>query len=573
MFRDLAAIFIARFQLSRNSFRDPGARKRTIFLLALAGIFLIGTYFGSWWLFGYFREVAMDDPIPGMEMIGDLLNRMVLSLAFLVFFSVLIFSNLVTGLSSFFVAEDLELLNALPMNQESLFLSRFLEGLLESSWMLFIFGIPILFAFGTEYRLGINYYLLVVAVLIFFLLIPAALANILVLLLVNAFPARRIRDLLFLLSIIAAAMIVVLIRLIQPERLVNPEAQETVFEFLLTLKQPMNVWLPSYWASESLYRFSRQGWDGAGQFLGMLISTGAFSLFLSYWLWLWLYREGYSKTQEASRAIISRSAAVQGLLDWLSSPFHPSLKQILLKEVKTFIRDAGQWSQLFLLAALMIIYVFNFRVLPLDKIPFDQFALKNAVCYLNMGLAGFVLSALSARFVFPMTSLEGRNFWIIKSAPISMSRFLWSKFWLSWPCLLMISEALIMLTNHYLRVSPLVAWVSALTIFFLSFAIVGMALGFGALFPRFFIENPAKIAVGFGGAVYMITAMILIFLVVVVEAYPTFLFFVAQHNQTLLPYWAWPSAVGAGIIVLLVSILGWILPVRSGINNLENMEF
>jgi ABC-2 type transport system permease protein len=573
MFRDIAIIVAARIQTLRNSLRDRSSRKKALFLFALAGGFLLLTYFGSYWLFGYFRGVRMEEQIPGMEMIGDLLNRMMLSLIFLVFLSVLIFSNLVTGLSSYFIAEDLELLNSAPVNRESLFLTRFLEGLLESSWMLFIFGLPILFAFGAEYGLAAGYYLMVIGVLFFFILTPAALANIIILLLVNSFPARRLRDLLLLLSIIAAAIIVVMLRLIQPERLVNPEAQETVFEFLLTLRQPMSLWLPSYWASEALYRFSREGWAGAKIFFGLLASTGMFSLFLSYGLWHWLYDEGYSKTQEASRATITRSAAVQGLLDFLSSPFHPSLKQILLKEVKSFIRDASQWSQLFLLAALMIIYIFNFRVLPLDQIPFDQFSLKNAVCFLNMGLAGFVLAALSARFVFPMTSLEGRNFWIIKSAPISLSRFIWSKFWLAWPCLGIIAEALILITNHYLRVSPLVWWVSSVTIFLLSFAVVGMALGFGALFPRFFVENPAKIAVGFGGAVYMISAMLMIFLVVVIEAYPTFLFFVAQHNDMPLPPWTWPAAIGAGVLVLLFSVFGLLLPVRAGIRYLENMEF
>jgi ABC-2 type transport system permease protein len=122
-------------------------------------------------------------------------------------------------------------------------------------------------------------------------------------------------------------------------------------------------------------------------------------------------------------------------------------------------------------------------------------------------------------------------------------------------------------------VSPLVFWVSTITIFSLSFAIVGMALGFGALFPRFLIDNPAKIAVGFGGAIYMISAMIMIFGVVVIEAYPTFLFFVARHMNTQLPVWAWPSAIGAGIIVILFSITGLLIPIRTGVRYLEEMEF
>ncbi|MEM3068880.1 MAG: hypothetical protein QXH58_03110, partial [Nitrososphaerales archaeon] len=80
------------------------------------------------------------------------------------------------------------------------------------------------------------------------------------------------------------------------------------------MKQPTNIWLPSFWASEAIDRFSQEGFSGARQFLSLLITTGIFCLFLSYWFWLWLYREGYSKTQEASRAIISRRKEVQGLL-------------------------------------------------------------------------------------------------------------------------------------------------------------------------------------------------------------------------------------------------------------------
>jgi len=484
----------------------------------------------------------------------------------------LIFSNLVTGLSSFFIAQDLELLNAVPVRKESLFLARFLEAIIESSWMLFIFGFPILFAFGAEYQLPPGYYLLVLVVMIFFLSIPASLANILVLVLVNTFPARRIRDLLFLLTVIASGIILVLLRLIQPERLVKHETQETVFEFLLTLKQPMSIWLPSYWASEALYRFSEQGWPGAKPFVLLLLTTGLFFLFLSYWVWSWLYPEAYSKTQEASRAPISRSSPVQKLLDFLSSPFHPSLKQILLKEVKSFLRNTSQWSQLFLLAALMVIYIFNFRVLPLDQIPFDKFHLKNAISYLNMGLSGFVLSALCARFVYPMVSLEGKCFWIIKSAPISLKRFLWTKFWLAWPGLVIIAEALILITNSYLKVGAVVFWVSAITIFILSFAIVGLALGLGALYPRFNIDNPAKIAVGFGGVVYMILSMIMIFLVVVIEAYPTYLFYVANYTSNSLSVWAYPSAIFAGAVVIFLSIFGCLIPVRAGIKSLENLE-
>jgi len=573
MVKDLAIILKAKFSSLKNSLQPRQARTRSFYLFLLGLGFILLAYLGSYWLFGYFRSVAMDEPDFGLGLVGDLLNRMMLSLVFLVFLSVLIFSNLITGLSSHFLADDLELLNSMPVKKESLFISRFLEALLESSWMLFVFGLPIFFAFGACYQLDPGYYFLVLLVLVCFLLIPAGLAQSLVIILVNTFPARRVRDLLFLLSIFALGIIVVLFRIIRPERLVNPEVQETLFEFLLTLRQPMSIWLPSYWASEALFRYSQEGWQGAKIFLPLLLAGALFSFYLAYWLWLWLYPEGYSKAQEASRAPLSTSSPVQRVLNFFSSPFHPSLRQILLKEIKTFLRDTSQWSQLFLLGALMVIYIFNFRVLPLDKIPFDQFKLKNAVCYLNMGLAGFVLSALSARFVFPMVSLEGRSFWLIKTAPITMRRFLWSKFWLSWPGLMLIGEALIIITNYYLKVSGVVWWTSTVSLFFLSFAVVGMALGFGALYPRFYIDNPAKIAVGFGGAVYMIVAMLMIFLVVIAEAYPTYVFFIAHHNQVPVNISGWGSAFLAGAVVLGVSSIGLFLPIKAGIKKLEELEF
>src|SRR5690606_8594798 len=51
------------------------------------------------------------------------------------------------------------------------------------------------------------------------------------LLLVNVFPARRARDLLALLALFAAAGLVVLVRLLRPERLARPEGFRNLVDF------------------------------------------------------------------------------------------------------------------------------------------------------------------------------------------------------------------------------------------------------------------------------------------------------------------------------------------------------
>jgi len=115
----------------------------------------------------------------------------------LTFFAVLVFSNVITALSTFYLSDDLELVGALPVSGDSLFLARFLEMVVDSSWMVVIFGTPVFIAYGAVYEAGPIYYAAIPGVLIPFVLIPAGFGTIATMALVSAFPARRIRDILF----------------------------------------------------------------------------------------------------------------------------------------------------------------------------------------------------------------------------------------------------------------------------------------------------------------------------------------------------------------------------------------
>ena len=104
-------------------------------------------------------------------------------------------------------------------------------------------------------------------------------------------------------------------------------------------------------------------------------------------------------------------------------------RQLLIKDLKIFLRDVSQWSQLLLLLALVLLYLYNFRVLDLERIPYMSGFVKNMYALVNLAMAGFVMATVAVRFVFPAVSAEGAAFWIIRTSPISMHDFLWSKFW------------------------------------------------------------------------------------------------------------------------------------------------
>ena len=99
-------------------------------------------------------------------------------------------------------------------------------------------------------------------------------------------------------------------------------------------------------------------------------------------------------------------------------------------------------------------YLYNFRVLDLSRIPYMSGFIKNVYAFINLGMAGFVMATVAVRFVFPAVSAEGAAFWIIRTAPISLRDFLWSKFWTGLVPVLVLTEVLTIAANEFLGVDP-----------------------------------------------------------------------------------------------------------------------
>src|SRR5918996_428155 len=92
------------------------------------------------------------------EELGDYLVRLGLSWLFLTFLSFLAFSGVVTALSTFFLSEDLRLLVAAPVPAERLFYARFARALVQASWMVVTFLLPVLLGVGLARCAGPPYY-------------------------------------------------------------------------------------------------------------------------------------------------------------------------------------------------------------------------------------------------------------------------------------------------------------------------------------------------------------------------------------------------------------------------------
>jgi len=536
--------------------REPGDGLRAALFggigLAVAGALVAIAFWLTWQLLDY-------------EELGDYLIRLGLGWLFLTFLSFVAFSAVVSALSTFFLSEDLRLLLPAPVPQSRLFHSRFARTVAQAGWMVVAFVLPVLLGLGLARCAPPGYYLTAVVTVVPFVVIPSALGCLVTLGLVSVFPARRARDVLMLMGLLFAVALVLLVRFLRPERLLDVQSLPDVTAFFATLQSPVTPLLPSFWAGESLFAALRGELD--------LLHLGA--LWTSALALSVLVRAAYgrhhfsawSKAQDARKARFTRFAFLDPLLRLL--PMAPARRALLVKDLKVFLRDTTQWSQLLLLVALALVYVYNFRVLDLDRIPYMSRIVKNAYAFVNLAMAAFVTAAVAVRFVFPAVSAEGPAFWIVRTSPVKLSSFLWSKLWTGLVPILILAEALTIASNRLLGVDPVLRVLGACGIAFMTLALVGLACGMGAEHPRFTAENPTQVAGSYGGVAFMVLAVLYILTTVVLLAWPASLYLWHAYRGLPISPQRWAAFAGALGAFVLLSVSTFWSAMRRGVRALE----
>ncbi len=239
-------------------------------------------------------------------------------------------------------------------------------------------------------------------------------------------------------------------------------------------------------------------------------------------------------------------------------------RTLLVKDLRVFLRDVTQWSQLLLLCALVLVYLYNFRVLDLDRIPYMRGVVRNIYAFLNLGLAGLVMSTVCVRFVFPAVSAEGAAFWIIRTAPIKLRDFLWSKFWTGVFPVFLLTEILTVAGNELMGIDPFLKVVTAGAIAFMTVVLVGLAAGLGARYPRFDADDATQVSGSYGGVMFMIVAVFYVLVTIALIGWPSSVYLMATVRQVSLSA-GQQLAMGACFLTgMLLSIAtGWV-GMRSG---------
>ncbi|HPQ40827.1 MAG TPA: hypothetical protein PLV45_10680, partial [bacterium] len=342
--KSLGVLFRSDIRRLINYFRSryPSSAYSALAITCLTALFIAVEYSISTYMF---QHIMNQTQLEGLRYV---LLAKLLQMVYLVFTVLLIYSNIVMSISSFFTSPELDMIHCRPVSETALFLNRYAETFLRSSWMFIAFAVPILVAYGHVLSPASGFPLQLLYIVLPSLLLPAALGVIIGILLILFFSPRRTQQVFLILGVFLAVGLVMVFRLMQPEKLIDPIGLEQVNFYLDTLRIPSIRWSPATWASEGIAAYG-EGRPALNRTYSLWLWTAAFSslviafgVFKAFW---WRARSGGRGSE-----IVDATRSSRRVRRKPSSRFQCSL---IYRDMILFNRDPGQWSQLIVIAALV----------------------------------------------------------------------------------------------------------------------------------------------------------------------------------------------------------------------------
>lgn len=435
-----------------------------------------------------------------------------LSLLLSSLFVMLTLAAAISAIGSLFLAKDLDLLLSSPITLPRFLAGRSLEVAVSTGWMVGVFGLPSLVALGEFFETGSAFFILAPLISFVFMAL-AVITGILCALTFAALSSpHKGRTVLFLFFI--ASLVLFFCSLNSPTLTLQTGGSPLDYQLATLNAAAQATWSPGYhWAVVVL--------DLRDGVLDTSLATISSALAILAAMWaavILVARVGYVSAYGSLRGdttsfkLNSRSGQT---LSRILFPFLRSDRRALItKEYKLFARDITHTIQLTMLLAICFIYLYNFQALesPPEATPEVQLLWQMLLLLVNVGLSFLVVTSICSRFVFPSVSLEGASLWILQSAPVSMRNILRAKL-LSWFMPMSIVSVVIFMSGAMAvgATEPLVLASGAIG-FILAYGLVGMSIGFGALFAHFEWDYASQVSTTMGSFIFM--ALSLVFLAV-----------------------------------------------------------
>jgi len=509
--------------------------------------------------------------VVNLEDIGFLLIERLVSTGFLFFFFMLIFSSFVTAFATLFRSSETEYLFSTPVTELQLFTGKFVDILVYSSWAILVMALPILYSYAKIREFGAREYALTgFVVLLPFIVIAISLGTILAFL--STYESRRMSlwKLVLLSGLVFSLLVYSMVRFSRPTELVIPFTDDfrALNIFINNFRMNSHPLTPNFWLIQSLRSLVYGDYGDFVLYSSALMTTALFSVALLYATADRIFFKTWVDTTE--RRMIRRfreaekSRANPG---FFSRPAKSQFRALLNKDFLIFVRDPGQWSQLFLILALLSIYFVVLGFMP-EEIEIEQW--RTIIFLMNFGFCSFVLATLAIRFVYPSISLEGDSFWVLGSAPLSVATLFKEKLLSSFAVFIVITEFIALVSGLMLRLETLYIVLTIAGIALMSLSLLSLSVGFGAAYPDFSERNPSRIASSPGGILTIVVSLFYLALMILLLTIPSYRYTVYLVSGGDFPGTELAVSAAAALVLNVVTI---VLPLRFGAESLARREF
>lgn len=522
------------------------------------------------------------------RLISGYLVELLFGLFFASLLVMLIFSTGIILYAGLFASDEAKFLLVLPIPADLVFAFKFQEAMFFSCWGFLLLGTPMMAAYGITVGAPISFYAFAVAFFLSFAFVPGCVGALICLFITQCMPRRKREMLIALLAIAVAVGGVFGVRLWQASLHDNLD-RAWLTQLVEHLRVSNLPFLPSHWMSKGLLAAADiNDWSTAAFYMLVLVSNGMFFYLVTAFAYRLFYRRAYNRTHSNNFSGRRRaSETLPRIISTIFAPLSGPIRVLILKDVRSFIRDPLQWLQVTLFIGLL-----GFYFITLGQMNYytNSPYWRTLVGFFNVAVTGLILATFTSRFIFPLLSLEGQKFWILGLCPIERDAILWGKFAFSAGGSLFVTTLLTILSALMLKLEAYLFALHLLTIVILCSGISGIAVGLGARFPQMRETDPSKIAAGFGGTLNLVASLAFLVTVIVVMAIPCHLYSVTEvveqgratldllenNNQSreVITLVQFRLLLGLSIVLsIVIGAFATLYPMRLGIRAFRSMEF
>ncbi|MEW6586711.1 MAG: hypothetical protein AB1442_14030 [Nitrospirota bacterium] len=501
------------------------------------------------------------------------------SLLFIIIFFLLIISGFVISLNTYYQSGALETLLTSPVRRTPLFFSRLIETHGKASWMLIVFGIPLLASLGIFYHAFFPYYLYSLLIFAVFCTIPVNIGAGLAMIFSSIANIKRVKKFLLTTGIVVIVLLITVIRISRPERFVNPELFANLTLFIGELQTPSFILFPNRWLSEVLFGFLNKNFSfNTFVFIAVLLLTSYLSTLCLLIVFKRCHHQGWRRFLEEDismrRETETQAWVEKGPLQFMDRMLKPLDSQsgfFFRKDLLYQVREARNIQQLLIMLPLIVVYLFSISALPLNW-EYYSIQLKYIISFFNLGLILIIVASLCSRIVYPALVSEGSALWIIKTSPMTARRYVLTKLLFFVLPISFVGQLLTVTSSLLIGANTTLILLKILTTEMLCLSFVSAAVAFGILDARFVSNETIQDRIKPGNTAYMLFSAFLIALTLAIEVVPVLMYFLEETKHRLVTWRVWFASGAAILILLLLNVSVAAVAVRLGRKKIEKLD-